>query len=138
MSDPLAIAMKVSSAGLEAQTQRMRIVSQNIANSGVTGTTPGSDPYTRKTISFSEVVDRETGISLIEVGKTGLDKSPFIEKYEPNHLAADERGMVKYSNVDMLSEMVDMRETIRFYEANLEAAKQARNLISMTLDMMRS
>ena len=46
--------------------------------------------------------------------------------------------MVKYSNVDMLVEMVDMRETIRFYEANLEATKQARNLISMTLDMMRS
>ena len=138
MSDPLAIAMKVSSAGLEAQTQRMRIVSQNIANSGVTGTAPGSDPYTRKTISFSEVVDRESGISMIEVAKTGLDKSPFIEKYEPHHLAADERGMVKYSNVDMLVEMVDMRETIRFYEANLEATKQARNLISMTLDMMRS
>ena len=75
---------------------------------------------------------------MIEVAKTGLDKSPFIEKYEPHHLAADERGMVKYSNVDMLVEMVDMRETIRFYEANLEATKQARNLISMTLDMMRS
>ena len=46
--------------------------------------------------------------------------------------------MVKMPNVDMLLEMTDMRETVRSYEANLKTAKQARELISMTLDMMRS
>ena len=137
MSDPLAIAMQVSGAGLEAQTQRMRIISQNIANAGVTGTTPGSDPYTRKTISFAEVVHRESGVSMIKVAGTGVDDAPYIEKYDPNHIAADERGIVKYSNVNTLLEMIDMRETVRFYEANLETSKQARNLISMTLDMIR-
>ncbi|MEM7069147.1 MAG: flagellar basal body rod protein FlgC [Pseudomonadota bacterium] len=138
MSDPLSISMQVSSAGLEAQTQRMRIISQNIANAGVTGTAPGDDPYTRKVITFTEVLDRESGISMVKVGNTSPDNTPFVEKYEPHHIAADERGVVKYSNVNTLTEMIDMRETIRFYEANLETAKQARNLITMTLDMMRA
>lgn len=137
MADPLTLAMKVAGSGLEAQTHRMRIVSQNIANAGVTGTDPGSDPYVRKTVSFAELVDRKHGITFVEVSRIGLDSSPFTLKYDPGHVAADENGMVKQSNVNTLSEMTDMREAIRYYEANLQTAKQARSLISMTLDMMR-
>ena len=81
MADPLSAAMKVASAGLEAQTHRMRVISQNVANSSVTGTAPGSDPYTRKTISFSEVVDRQAGVSSVEVSKIGVDPSPFVLKF---------------------------------------------------------
>ena len=103
----------------------------------MTGTEPGADPYVRKTITFGELVDRQTGVSTVEVRKYGVDTSPFTLRHEPNHVAADEDGMVKYSNVNTLTEMTDMRETIRVYEANLQTAKQARSLISMTLDMMR-
>ena len=137
MSDPLALSMQVAGSGLEAQTQRMRIISQNIANAGVTGTSPGDDPYIRKTISFSELVDRTEGVSTVKVAGYGLDNSPFSLKYEPGHIAADEQGMVKLSNVQVLREMTDMREAVRYYEANLQTAKQARSLINMTLDMMR-
>ncbi len=136
MADPLSAAMKVASAGLEAQTHRMRVISQNVANSGVTGAAPGADPYTRKTISFSEVVDRQVGVSSVEVSKIGVDSSPYILKFDPNHVAADQDGMVKFSNVNLFMEMADMRESIRNYQANMEAAKQARNMISMTLDMI--
>ena len=138
MADPFSIAMRISSAGLEAQTRRMQVISQNVANAGVTGTSPGGDPYSRKTISFSEVLDRESGASLIEVSHLGVDKSPFPEKLDPYHVAADENGMVKLSNVNTLMEMADMRETVRFYEANLQTAKQIRNLVTMTLDMMKA
>jgi flagellar basal-body rod protein FlgC len=137
MSDPLSVAMEVSGAGLEAQTQRMRIISQNIANATVTGQTPGSDPYSRKTISFSEALNRATGVTSIEVSNYGVDKSPFTLKYEPGHRAADESGMVKYSNVNTLMEMADMRESVRYYQANVETTKQVRSMITMTIDMMR-
>lgn len=137
MADALTIAMRVAGSGLEAQTQKMKIVSQNIANASVTGTAPGSDPYVRKTVSFANMLDRQNGVSFVEVAKFGLDASPFTLKYDPNHIAADESGMVKLSNVSTLTEMTDMRETIRHYEANLQTAKQARSLISMTIDMMR-
>lgn len=129
--------MRVAASGLEAQTQKMKVVSQNIANAGVTGTTPGGDPYVRKTVSFSNLIDRQSGVAFVEAAKFGLDVSPFTMKYDPNHIAADETGMVKLSNVNTLTEMTDMRETIRYYEANLQTAKQARSLISMTIDMMR-
>lgn len=137
MADPLTIAMKVAGSGLQAQTQRMQIVSQNIANAGVTGTQPGEDPYVRKTVSFVELVDRESGVSKVQIGEIGVDDAPFTLRHDPSHIAADENGMVKMSNVNTLTEMTDMRETIRFYQANLQTVKQARNLISMTLDMMR-
>ena len=130
--------MIISGSGLEIQSHRMRIISQNIANSNTTGTAPGDDPYQRKTISFVEALDRSTGVTGVKVGRIGTDNSPFSLLHDPNHIAADENGMVKMSNVNMLFEMSDMRETIRSYEANLKTAKQARELISMTIDMMRS
>ena len=137
MSDALKASLMIASAGLEAQSHRMRIVSENIANANSTGTTPGSDPYTRKTVSFVSTLERESGIASVQVHKIGTDDAPYSLVNDPSHIAADENGMVKMPNVEMLMEMADMRETIRSYEANLQAAKQARELISMTIDMMR-
>lgn len=138
MANPLKASMMISSLGLEAQSQRMRVISQNIANTNTTGSTPGEEPYQRKTITFIEALDRASGVVGVKVGRMGTDRSPFTLLHDPNHIAADEAGMVKMPNVDMLLEMSDMRETVRSYEANLKTAKQARELISMTLDMMRS
>ena len=138
MSDPLKASLMISGAGLEAQSQRMRVVSQNIANANSTGTTPGSDPYSRKTISFASVMDNQMNIASVKVHKTGTDETPFTVIYEPGHAAANKDGMVKMPNVDLFMEMADMRETLRTYEANMQAIKQARELISMTIDMMRN
>ncbi len=137
MADPLQSSMMISGFGLQAQSQRMRIVSENIANANTTGITAGDDPYQRKTISFAAALDRELGVSTVHISSIGVDNSPFTLLHDPNHVAADENGMVKMPNVDMLLEMADMRETIRAYEANMKAARQARELISMTIDMMR-
>lgn len=137
MADPLYASMKIAGSGLDAQSHRMRIISQNIGNANSTGSTPGADPYQRKTISFATEVERATGVSTVKVEKLGVDRSPFTLMLDPGHIAADENGMVKMPNVDMLMEMADMRETIRSYEANMQAAKQARELISMTIEMMR-
>ena len=137
MTDAIKASMSIASAGLEAQSQRMRIVSENIANANSTGTSAGADPYTRKTVSFASAIDRASGIASVQVHKIGTDDAPYTLVNDPSHIAADENGMVKMPNVEMLLEMADMRETIRSYEANLQTVRQARELISMTIDMMR-
>ncbi len=136
--DPLFTAMKVASSGLGAQSERLRVVSENLANSQSTGSFPGADPYQRKTVTFAAALDRLTGGNLVEVSNVGQDRAPFRVEFQPGHEAADEAGYVKMPNVNVLIEMADMREANRGYEANVQVIKQARELISMTIDLMRS
>lgn len=135
--DPLAAALKVAASGLSAQSERLRVVSENLANAQSTGDTPGADPYRRKTITFSAELDRASGGSIVEVGAIDRDQSDFPIEFMPGHEAADEKGYVKMPNVNVLLEMADMNEANRSYEANLQVIKQARDLISMTIDLMR-
>ncbi|PST26115.1 flagellar basal body rod protein FlgC [Mesorhizobium plurifarium] len=136
--DPLTSALKVSASGLQAESTRLRIVSENIANARSTGDAPGTDPYRRKTISFAAEVDRASGASLVEVERLGTDDSDFNIEFDPGNPAADEKGMVKLPNVNILIEMADMREANRAYEANLQTIKQSRDLISQTIDLLRA
>ncbi|MBP1861859.1 flagellar basal body rod protein FlgC [Rhizobium herbae] len=136
--DPLVSALKVSASGLEAESTRLRIVSENIANARSTGDTPGTDPYRRKTVSFAAEIDRASGASTVEVQRLGTDDSEFNVEFDPGNPAADDKGMVKLPNVNVLIEMADMREANRSYEANLQTTKQARDLISATIDLLRA
>ncbi|WP_377294092.1 flagellar basal body rod protein FlgC [Rhizobium sp. SG2393] len=136
--DPLSAALKVSASGLEAESTRLRIVSENIANARSTGDAPGADPYRRKTVSFTSEIDRVSGAARVDVQRLGEDESPFITEYDPGNPAADEKGMVKMPNVNVLVEMADMREANRSYEANLQTIKQSRDLISATIDLLRA
>jgi len=137
MIDPMKVAIKVASSGLEAQSRRMLVVSENLANASSTGETPGAQPYTRKTVSFESQLD-DTGANLVHVDRVDIDKKPYRIEYDPSHPAADADGNVKLPNVDMLVELADMRESNRSYEANLQVVKQARSMISMTIDLLRS
>lgn len=138
MIDPLSATMQVSATGLRAQGTRMRVVAENIANANSTAETKGGDPYRRKTISFASHVDRATGADTVEVKRIGRDRSDFRLVYDPSHPAADENGYVKEPNVNMLVEMMDMREASRSYEASLNMIEQARAMMGRTLDMLRS
>lgn len=135
--DALSAALKVAASGLGAQSERIRVVSENLANAQSTGDTAGADPYRRKTISFAAELDQASGGSLVEVAGITRDPSDFPLEYIPGHQAADDAGYVKMPNVNVLIEMADMREANRSYEANLQVIKQARDLISMTIDLMR-
>ena len=130
--------MKIAGSGLEAQSTRLRIVSENIANARSNGDTPCADPYRRKTVTFGEQVDRAAGLTTVNVKKLGVDESEFTTEYDPSNPAADERGVVKLPNVNMLVEMADMREANRSYDANLQTIKQTRDLISSTIDLLKS
>jgi flagellar basal-body rod protein FlgC len=138
MSDPLQISLRVAASGLEVQSTRLRVVAENLANAQSTGSTPGADPYQRKTVSFENVLDRTTEASLVKVSDISVDQTPFELEYRPGHPAADERGFVKLPNVNMAAELADMREANRSYEANLQIIKRTRELLSMTIDLLRS
>ncbi|KPF42058.1 flagellar basal body rod protein FlgC [Rhizobium sp. G187] len=138
MTDPLSAALKIAGSGLEAQSTRMRIVSENIANARTTGDTPGADPYRRKTITFGSELDRVSGAEEVKVKKLGVDQSDFINEYDPGNPAADARGVVKMPNVNVLIEMGDMRESNRSYEANLQTIKQTRDMISQTISLLKA
>ena len=136
--DALTAALKIAASGLGAQSERLRVVSENLANAQSTGTAPGADPYRRKTISFMSELDRVTGGATVEVSSIDRDPSAFPVEFQPGNEAADENGYVKMPNVNVLVEMADMNEANRSYQANLQVVKQARDLISMTIDLMRN
>jgi flagellar basal-body rod protein FlgC len=115
------------------------VIAENVANADTTGKTPGSDPYKRQTISFANELDKKMGVQLVQVDRIGVDKNAeFTMQYMPDHPAADASGYVKLPNVNMLIEMMDMREAQRSYEANLGLVEQARGLILRTIDLLRA
>ncbi len=138
MIDPLDASLRIAGSGLEAQSARLRIVSENLANAQSTGASPGADPYARKTITFASEMDRASGVELVRVQGFGVDKAPFRVEQDPGNPAADSKGFVKLPNVNMIMEMADMREANRSYEANLQIVSQTRALSSMTIDLLRN
>lgn len=138
MADELKAAILSSTSGLRAQSTRIRVVSENLANASVTATVAGGDPYSRKTISFAQELDRATGVSVVRADAIGQDKAPFPIQHNPGHPAANASGYVKLSNVNPLVELSDMREAHRSYEANLQMVRQTREMIGDLIDLLRS
>ena len=137
MIDSLQAALRVAGSGLAAQSARLRVTSENLANAQSTGLVPGADPYRRKTITFDSELDRAAGVNLLQVREIGVDPTPFQTESDPGNPAADDKGIVKLPNVNMITEMSDMREANRSYEADLQVIKQSRDLISMTIDLLK-
>lgn len=133
----LVNSLHIAASGMKAQSDRLRVVSENIANADSMGTKPGEAPYRRKTITFRNHLDREMGVNKVEVYKYGYDKSDFKKKYDPGHPAADAEGYVLTPNVNTVMEMVDMREAQRGYEANLNVIEVSKGMLQRTVDMLR-
>ncbi|QUS54736.1 flagellar basal body rod protein FlgC [Pseudovibrio brasiliensis] len=130
-------SMFIAASGLKAQTGRMRVIAENIANADSTGQTPGEDPYRRKVPTFSSSFDAKVEAELVKLGRVREDKSEFKLRYEPDHPAANDKGYVKMPNVNTLVEMADMQEATRSYEANLNVVKSSRSMMQKTLDILR-
>jgi flagellar basal-body rod protein FlgC len=136
-SDVLKASLAIAGSGLQTQATRLRIVSENIANAQSTANTPGGDPYTRQTISFENALDRAAGVSLVKVREIGRDSAPYRVEQDPGNPAADANGFVKLPNVDVLTELADLREANRSYEANLQVAKQSSDLMNQTVALLK-
>ena len=125
MSD-LISALSSAASGMEAQSMRLRHVSENIANAD----TPG---YRRKTISF----DASAADGRVVAGQVKLDRTELVKIYDPGNPLADATGHYDGSNVDLVIEIADAREAQRSYEANLKMFDQARQMTQSLFDLLR-
>ncbi len=130
-------SLAISASGMQAQTARLTVIAQNLANQDSTGATPGADPYRRKTISFEDRMDTVLGAETVKVREIGKDKTAFPTRYDPSNPAADAQGYVKLPNVNALIEMADMREAERSYQANLAVMQTTRGMLSRTIGMLK-
>ena len=129
-------SLHIAAAGMKAQSSRLRVVSENIANADSTGQFPGDMPYRRKTISFKNELDREMGIEKVNVSHYGVDKKPFERKYDPHHPASDKDGYVLQPNINKMVEMIDMREARRGYEANMNIVEVSKSMLQQTISLL--
>lgn len=128
----------VAASGLKAQSGRMRVIAENIANADSTARTPGADPYRRKIPTFEAIYDSKMKANRVEIGRIETDRSEFNLRFNPSHPAANADGFVKMPNVDRLVEAVDMREAQRSYEANLNVISSTRTMLARTLEILRA
>ena len=131
-------SLSIAASGLRAQSGRMRIIAENLANADSTAQTANGNPYRRKIPTFRATMDRTLGASVVGLGRVRTDTSPYRLKYEPGHPAADANGNVKYPNVNPLIEMTDMREAQRSYEANINVITATRRMLQRTIDILRA
>ncbi|MFC3050896.1 flagellar basal body rod protein FlgC [Kordiimonas pumila] len=130
-------AMIASASGLRAQSVRMRVISENIANQNSIASEPGADPYRRKIVTFQTEMDRVNGVEIVKASGVDFDQKEFGKQYDPGNPAADGAGYIKTSNVNGLIEMMDMRQAERTYQSNLNAMEASRRMATMTLDLLR-
>lgn len=133
----IATALTISARGMQAQTERLRVIAENLANADTTGSTPGSDPYRRRAAVFETTLDRATGAQAVAVRRIQPDPAPFPEKYDPSNPAANAAGYVRMPNVNSLVELMDMREAERAYSANLSVMQSARAMLTRVIELLR-
>jgi flagellar basal-body rod protein FlgC len=130
-------ALAVSAAGMTTQSSRLRIVAENIANRDSTGLSPDMDPFRRRTIAFTQQMDRRAGVQVPVARRVGTDPSEFPLRYEPSHPAANANGYVRMPNVTSLIELGDMREAQRSYNANLAVMETTRSMLMRAIEALR-
>jgi flagellar basal-body rod protein FlgC len=130
-------SLSISARGMDAQTTRLRVIAENLANQDTVGSTPGADPYRRKTVTFENTMDRQLGTQAVHVKQVGKDGSDFQLHYDPSNPAANADGYVKLPNVNSLVEVMDMREAERSYNANLSVMQATRSMLTRTIDLLK-
>ena len=137
----------INSSGLTAQRYRMDIISENVANANTTRTKDGS-PYVRKVVTFAEKegqtpFSRVLNKSLDNYSGKGVKVSGVYEDnvtemnmvYDPSHPDADENGYVTYPNVNIITEMTNLIDATRSYEANATAFDATKSMALKGLEM---
>ena len=129
-------SLAVAASGMRVQSERMKVIAENIANANSSSSTPGGDPYRRKISTVTSNFDRELGATLVQSGRTVEDRSEFRSQYDPGNPNADKQGYVKLPNVDSLVEILDMREAQRSYEADLTVMDSTKQMLARTVDLL--
>lgn len=147
-------AFDVSATGLTAQRYRMDIIAENVANANSTRKDDGSI-YRRRTVTFeakgnnglsfaSQLAASSSSLSGaigkgVRISSIAEDHSSELKKvYDPDHPDADEAGYVYYPNVDTITEMTNLIDATRSYEANASAFQASKNMASQGLNIGKS
>lgn len=125
--NPFDYSMMQAVSGMRTNSQRITVTAENVSNAD----TPGyqrkilvTDPRTSSDVSFGAL-------------RTSLDQTQGEQEYNPSHPMADAQGYITLSNVSLVTEMADLREANRTYEANLNSFQQARSMYTSLLDVLR-
>jgi flagellar basal-body rod protein FlgC len=137
MADQLDSVSAISTSALKAQRERIKVIAENIANSGTTPDLPGQKPYQRQIITFKDEYDKASGTKIVKTNGIRKDPSDFIRKYDPSHPAADAQGYILTPNVNPLVEMMDMGDANRAYQANLSVIEASRNMVQHTISLLQ-
>jgi flagellar basal-body rod protein FlgC len=132
--DSLRQSIKIAESGAKFQSERLKVVAENIANQDSTSDRPGGDAYRRKVIFAKKIYDKQYKTNIVATKKVTNDNSDFILKYDPSHPAANEEGYIKYPAVHIEIESADMAESQRSFEANVTTMEMSNTLIQKTLD----
>ncbi len=152
----LLTALKISARGLSAERTRVNVAAMNLANAEVTKTVDGG-PYRAKSvifrsepldesaageqrpfISFEESLEQEIDrMETVKVEKIVDDPGPFKEVYDPTHPDADENGIVRYPNVNVMEQMVDLMTAQRAYEAGATVIDTVKSMGAKALEIGR-
>ncbi len=133
----LTSALDISAKGMTAQSARLTVIAENLANSSTTGSGPGADPYRRKTVVFQNAMDQALGTAAVSVRRIATDTSDFPRHYDPSNPAADDTGYVKMPNVNSFVEIMDMKDAQSSYSANLKVMETTRSMMTRTLDLLK-
>ena len=140
----------VNASGMTSERFRMDIISQNVANANTTRTEEGT-PYRRKIVTFQEKTPNPMKFSTIFKRARGMDvgdgvktmgvyedQSDLTMVYDPSHPDADENGYVMYPNVNIVTEMTNMIDAERAYQANATAFNASKAMAMKGLDIART
>ncbi len=128
----------IAFSGMNAQSKRLKVIAENVANADSISVTPGGEPYRRKIVTFKDVFDKSVGAQTVTVGKLLTSSAPFGRRYDPSNPVADAQGYIRTPNVNSTTELMDMREAQRGYEANLSVVQAAQSMLSRTIDLLRT
>lgn len=125
----------VSGSAVSAQTQRLNLVSSNLANAeSVAG--PDGKPYkARQAVFQTQMLDAEQSAAGVRVAQVIEDKAEARRVHNPDHPLADDNGYVTMSNVNVVEEMVNMISASRSYQTNIDVMNTAKNLLQKTLQL---
>lgn len=140
-------AMQISGSALTAERARLNIAAMNLANANTTRTMEGG-PYKAKSVVFAAkplagvnfqdtLNSTRERLRKVEVVQISEDKAPFKEVYDPSHPDADANGVVRFPNVNVAEQMVDMMSARRSYEANVTALDSVKNMALKALEIGR-
>jgi len=137
MANEVTDIFAISGSALKAQSQRMKIIAENVANANTTPSSPGQRPYQRQVITFKKEFDKALGAYKVKVDGVRADNSEFVKKFDPSHPAADAQGYIMQPNVNPLIETMDMSEASRSYQANLDVIAASRSMVLKTIGMLQ-